>query len=192
MGRWQNLLPQGRQGSRQDQKILSANALLKENTKDAVRVEMVEQMGEAFNNLALAATAKQDTIDSMVKTIADLTAANATLTKANFSLTQQLQKGQNTGSPRNGGGNGGRNGGRNSGGNSDQNNQQTKEWPPWSDPGAYCFTCGYKLRHGHTSATCPKAKDHPGHKNGATRANPMGGSLKDAGWGNAPNGTERQ
>ena len=174
---------------------LSANAL----TQNNVRNEMAEQMGEAFDNLALAATAKQATLESMVQTIAELTAANSALTKTNASLTQQLQKCQTNGSARsNGGGNGGRNSGSNSGGgNGGGNNgggttQQPKEWPAWTDPGAYCFTCGYKLRHGHTSATCPKAKDHPGHKKEATRANPMGGSLKDAGWGRAPNGTERK
>ena len=67
----------------------SANALVTD-TQDAVRNEMAEQMGEAFDNLAMAATAKQETIESMVKTIADLSAANATLTKANLALTQRL------------------------------------------------------------------------------------------------------
>jgi hypothetical protein len=53
---------------------------------------MVDQMGQAFDNLAMAATAKQDTLDSMAKSIADLTDANARLSKANQTLTQQLQK----------------------------------------------------------------------------------------------------
>lgn len=167
----------------------SANALVT-NTQEAVRVEMVEQMGEAFDNLAMAATAKQETMDSMIKTIADLTAANATLTKANLSLTQQLQKCQ-SGSPRNKTRNGGGNGNGN-GGDAGAGTSTGTTHPPWTDPDAYCYTCGYKLRKGHNSATCPKAKDHPGHKKEATRNNPMGGSLKDAGWGNAPNGTERQ
>ena len=39
-----------------------------------------------------SATAKQDTMDSSVKSIADLTDANARLTKTNQSLPQQLQK----------------------------------------------------------------------------------------------------
>ena len=162
----------------------SANALVT-NTQEAVRTEMVEQMGEAFDNLAMAATVKQETMDSMIKTIADLTAANTTLTKANLSLTQQLQKCQSTGNK----------GNRNSwgkGGDAGAGTSTKEEFPPWTDPAAYCHTCGYKLRKGHTSATCPKAKDHPGHKKEATRNNPMGGSLKDAGWGKSPNGTERQ
>ena len=49
-------------------------------------------MGEAFDNLALAATAKQSTMDQMVKAIADLTDANARLTKASQTLAQQLKK----------------------------------------------------------------------------------------------------
>ena len=166
----------------------SANALVT-NTQEAVRTEMVEQMGEAFDNLAMAATAKQETMDSMVKTIADLTAANATLTKANLSLTQQLQKCQSSGSTRNKTRNGGGGGGNGNGGGAGAG---TSTHPPWTDPDAYCYTCGYKLRKGHNSATCTKAKDNPEHKKEATRNNPMGGTLLNAGWGNAPNGTERQ
>ena len=169
------------------EKDFTANSLTqqKSNTQEAVREEMINQMSEAFDNLAMAATAKQETMESMIKSIADLTDANARLTKANQTLTQQLQKALAQKS-------GGRGGGRGGGGGGGTNNQQEKTWPPWTDPGAYCHTCGYKLRHGHTSATCPKAKNHPGHKKDATRANPMGGSLKDAGWGNKPDGTERQ
>ena len=142
---------------------------------------MVNQMGDAFDNLAMAATAKQDTMDSLVKSIANLTDANARLTKTNQSLTQQLQK--------KGGSGGGNSGG---GGSSSNSDNQTKTWPAWTDPDAYCFTCGYKLCKDHCSGTCPKAKDHPGHKKEGTRANPMGGSLKDAGWGNKPDGKARQ
>ena len=119
----------------------------------------------------------------MVKSIAELTDAKSRLTKANQTLTQQLQKAlaQKTGRVRGGGG----------GGGATNSTQQTKTFPPWTDPDAYCYTCGYKLRISHNSATCPKAKNHPGHKKDATRANPMGGSLKDTGWGNKPDGRER-
>ena len=86
----------------------SANSLtqMKQNTQNAVREEMVDQMGEAFDNLAMAATAKQNTLDSMAKSIADLTDANSRLTKANQTLTQQLQKAL-AGGKRGDGGNGG-------------------------------------------------------------------------------------
>ena len=43
---------------------------------------MVEQMGEAFDNLALAATTKQSTMDQMVKAIADLTDAYGVMEEA--------------------------------------------------------------------------------------------------------------
>ena len=172
-------------GKLQGDNDFQANSITKKNkTTDNVRDEMVEQMGEAFDNLAMAATAKNDTIESMVKSISDLTTANKQLTAANQTLTQQLKvalEGNNRG---NGGGSGGTSGGGSSTGK--------KEFPAWSDPNAYCFTCGYKLRTGHDSANCPKAKDNPGHKTEATRANPMGGSLRCAGWGNKPDGKERK
>ena len=43
------------------EKDLSANSItkIKNDTQEAVRVEMVEQMGEAFDNLSMAATAKK-------------------------------------------------------------------------------------------------------------------------------------
>ena len=47
-------------------------------------------MGEVFDNLAMAATAKNYTIESMAKSISDLTTANKQLTTANQTLTQQL------------------------------------------------------------------------------------------------------
>ena len=113
-------------------------------------------MGEAFDNLDMAATAKQDTMDSMVKSISDLTDANSRLTKANQTVTQQLQKAlaQRTGGVRGSGG----------GGGATNITQQTKTFPPWTDPDVYFYTCDYKLRIAHNSATCPKVKNHPGHK----------------------------
>ena len=42
------------------------------------------------------------------------------------------------------------------------------------DPNGYCWTHGYKVTVGHNSKTCNKRKQ--GHKEEATRDNPMGGS----------------
>ena len=102
----------------------SANSLtqLQKETQDTVREKMVEQMGEAFDNLAMAAIAKQDTMESMVKSIADLTDAKSRLTKANQTLTQQLQKAlaQKIGGVRGGGG----------GGGATNSTHQTKTFPP--------------------------------------------------------------
>jgi len=41
------------------------------------------------------------------------------------------------------------------------------------DPAGYCWLHGYKLHKTHTSASCKTKKD--GHKDGATRADTMGG-----------------
>ena len=42
----------------------------------------------------------------------------------------------------------------------------------------YCPTCGCSTYDNHTPAQCPEVNKHPLHNNGATRANPMGGTLK--------------
>jgi len=39
----------------------------------------------------------------------------------------------------------------------------------------YCWTHGYRVGKGHTSATCNTRA--PGHQEAATRADPMGGST---------------
>jgi len=140
-------------------------------------------LGDAFDNLAMAATAKNDTIDKLVSTVAKLTATNAT-------LTEQLKKAlaatsnNNRNRERTGGGERA-NGGGGGGGN---RNNNTRAWPDWCDPDAYCWTCGYKLKKGHTSANCRFCKN-PGHKKEAmTCKNTMGGSQLNAEFGNAPNG----
>ena len=61
---------------------LTVNAVVKQKSaaEETVREEIQYQLGDAFDNLALAATAKNDTIDKLVNTVAKLTATNATLT----------------------------------------------------------------------------------------------------------------
>eukprot|EP00804_Cyclotella_cryptica_P003921 CCRYP_016106-RA/>CCRYP_016106-RA protein AED:0.11 eAED:0.25 QI:0/0/0/1/0.2/0.16/6/0/1395 len=46
-------------------------------------------------------------------------------------------------------------------------------------PGGYCWTHGFRVREGHSSATC--ANKAEGHKDTATRANTMGGSMVNKG-----------
>ena len=48
------------------------------------------------------------------------------------------------------------------------------------EPGGYCWTHGYKVSKGHSSATCSNKSD--GHKDTATRANIMGGSKRNKDW----------
>ena len=52
--------------------------------------------------------------------------------------------------------------------------------PSYLAPNGYCWTHRYRVCIGHDSATC-KDKDD-GHKDGATRANMMGGSNNNKGW----------
>ena len=75
-----NKLPTGEAG-------LTANAVVKQKSaaEETVREEIQDQLGDTFDNLPLAATAKNDTINKLVNTVAELTATNAT-------LTEQLKK----------------------------------------------------------------------------------------------------
>jgi hypothetical protein len=47
-------------------------------------------------------------------------------------------------------------------------------------PGNYCWTRGHRINQNHTSATC--GNKGAGHKEDATSANTMGGSVADNGW----------
>ena len=170
---------------------LMANSALKQTRtpapkaiEDKVRLEIAQQLGESFDNLALAATMKSDTIDSLTRSVADLTATNTKLTNELTILRASLDralKALNENKNDGGGGGGAR------GQQRTPKNEGTKTWPAWCDPDAYCFTCGYKLRKGHNSKTC-KFAANPNHKKEATRQNTMGGSKLNAGFGNAPNG----
>ncbi len=51
--------------------------------------------------------------------------------------------------------------------------------PAW-DKIRYCWTHSYKVKVGHTSATCMSPRT--GHQLGATRANKMGGSTHNVGY----------
>ena len=46
--------------------------------------------------------------------------------------------------------------------------------PQNRDPNGYCWTTGYRVTYGHNSSTCHTRAT--GHKENATRNNPMGGS----------------
>ena len=161
-----------------------ANAVAKSprQVEEEVKEDITDKLGDAFDSLAMAATAKQETMDMMARSISELTESIAQLTKTNKELTEQLKKanakGRNTTRT-----DGGTSGGGGAG--------KDIEYPPWCDPAAYCFTCGYKVKKGHDSAHC-RLKDNKGHKKEATRSNPMGGSMMNSGFGHAPNGSERK
>ena len=57
--------------------VFTANAAVTDkSTEQQVREEIAEKLGESFDTLAMAATAKNDTIESLVKTISKLTTTN--------------------------------------------------------------------------------------------------------------------
>ena len=136
-----------------------------------MREEIAEKLGESFDTLAMAATAKNDTIESLVKMISDLTSTKSELTATVKKLTNQLERALSKN------------------GRSDYTNPSNGgKWPSWCAPDVYCFTCGYKLRKGHNSSTCNRGKGNLDNNKEATRQNTMGGSKTNAGFGNAPNG----
>jgi hypothetical protein len=185
---------------------LTANSAVnrRKTTEASVRAEMQRDLGESFDTLACAATIKSDTMDALSKSLSEVTAANGKLASANADLTATIVRLTNQLSSALGRSNSNNNNNTNnnsSNSNTTRNRSRTRnnnnnnnnsgnsdEWPAWCDPDAYCHTCGYKVRKGHDSGTCPKAKDNADHKSGATRQNTMGGSKLHAGFGNQPNG----
>ena len=142
---------------------------------------MQRDIGKTFDTLAMAAVAKNETFDSLIRAISDLTSTNAKLKGSNAEfftaikkLTNQLEAALK-----------GRNGGNN---RTIDTISNSSTWPNWCNPGAYCHIWVYKLRKGHSSNNCPRAKDNPDHKSEATRRNPMGGSQINCGFRNTPNG----
>ena len=59
-----------------------------------MREEIAEKLGESFDTLAMAATAKNDTIESLVKTISELTTTNSALTATIKNLANKLERAQ--------------------------------------------------------------------------------------------------
>ena len=66
--------------------------------EDKTYEEIVDNFGESFDTLVLAATVKSDTIEAQAESISDLTKANIALTKTNTylaatnkNLTTQLE-----------------------------------------------------------------------------------------------------
>ena len=118
---------------------------------------------KALDNLALATTNNRTII-------AQLTEANAVLTRANLTLTEQIteliqtmnaNKLQNSG-------------------NDEQKRAKVKKIEEKLYPNGYCWTHGYKVAKGHNSHTCSSHTE--GHQVNATRTNTMGGSDKNKNW----------
>ena len=143
------------------------------NTEQQVRQEMAEKLRESFDTLAMGATAKNNTIESLIKTIIELTSNNSDLTATIKKLTNQLERDPSKNRQSD---------------NIVTININVGKWPSWCAPDAYCFTCVYKLRKGHNSGNCNRGKSNPNHKKQAILKDAMGSSKMNAGFGNAPNG----
>ncbi len=125
-------------------------------------------IGEALQNLALAASNDTTVLQQLTAANLALTALITLLTAANKKLADALA--------------------RNKGGAKPAAAATPVAAPapvtgcssnrPF--PGNYCWTHGHRVNQTHTSASCTrKAK---GHKNKATTANKMGSSERDKGW----------
>lgn len=55
-----------------------------------------------------------------------------------------------------------------------------KKYEAKLDPQGYCHTHGFKVVKGHNSTTC--TSKGPNHIDTATRENPMGGNMKNKEW----------
>ena len=133
-------------------------------------------LADSLQHLALAATTDKQTIAQLVAANAKLIATNAKLTD---NLTQAMQtvasltkaKGGSTSTPL-----------------TELPTQSTptgkaanpQKFEVNLDPVGYCWSHGYKVKHGHSSATCTRQK--PGHQKNATRSNIMGGSTANKNW----------
>ena len=128
--------------------------------------ELGDKMVTALDNLANAAVQKNDTFEQLVtanKELATSLTARDTEIKKLLSIITAISNNSGTGNNEN-------TGGRE---RNDPNKTRGSDIP-W-DPTGYCWSHGYKVKTGHTSATCTRRKDgHAAHTT-ATRADPQGG-----------------
>ena len=110
-----------------------------------------------LDNLASAATTERTTLTQLVDNNATLTSSVAALTASVTALTTAYTL-------------------LASGGSTAQQPQQQR-LKAGLDPNGYCWTHGYHVKIGHTSATC--TNQAAGHQRTASRANIMGGSTKN-------------
>ena len=132
----------------------------------------VVDIAEALDNLALAATTDRDVVAQLTAITQQLTATNKTLTEqlakaleSNNTLIKQvghktkIDTTSNLGNP-----------------TGTRKPFDQAAWIASLDPNGYCWTHGYRVIMGHNSKDCGGKLG--GHKDAATRANIMGGSVK--------------
>jgi hypothetical protein len=136
----------------------TANAVTAEPT---ITPDTFAQLDGYLNNLAAAATNEKSTLAQLVENNASLTASVAALTASVTSLTAAYTLLSNAKPPA---------------ATNAPTNPAQKRTKAKLDPNGYCWTHGYMVRVGHTSATCTDKK--LGHQDAATRANTMGGTER--------------
>ena len=73
--------------------VLTANAAVgRSNSESLICQEMKRDLGESFDNFSMAEVAKNETFDSLTRSISDLTATNAKLTGFNSELSAVVKK----------------------------------------------------------------------------------------------------
>jgi hypothetical protein len=122
----------------------------------------MDRLESALDNLALAATINIAVLQQLAAANLALTSPIVMLTATNKKLVDTAVKTPSRGSA--------------TPASSSKSSRSTKN--PF--PGNYCWTHGHCCSEQHTSATC--GNKAPGHKDGATSSNMMGGSKKDKGW----------
>lgn len=134
----------------------AANAIAMEQANAAMITELTQDHTAALANLATATSADRGAMATLTKTNATLTATiisiQAKLTKA----LEEISRLKSNTPP-------------------DRRNTQVA-----LDPVGYCWSHGYKVKLGHNSQTCTTKKN--GHKEGATRADTMGGREWHKDW----------
>ena len=121
-----------------------------------------EDLSSAIDNLAMATESDKNTIQELVE-------ANKKLTETNAELVAQLKlalgnKCVEVPAP-------------------SKAKSLHDKWLAYEakmDPEGYCWTHGYRVVRGHCSKSCTNKA--AGHKDEATRQNPMGGSTRNKNW----------
>ena len=133
--------------------------------REAQEDEMGEKMVSALDNLANAAVERNSSFEQLVKSNQTLTStieSQQAEIKRLLSIVTALSSGKQTHTPK-------------AEGSGDGN---------WDMKG-YCYWHGYKVKNGHSSATCDKGKqaaDYEQHKN-AKRGDEQGGVTWNKNWG---------
>ena len=135
------------------------------HTANAVAAEYQapQQLTEALDQLAMATTSDRSILSQLTQANAELTKTNKKLVDQMTEAVQALKVLADADTKR-----------------EEARCIRVREYNMKFDPEGYCWTHGYKVTPGHNSCTCTDKK--PGHKDAATRANPMGGSQKNKDW----------